>query len=106
MHLQEIQRKVEAQKQLESEFIPVGGSVITCQMHVQDPANPQKTKQVRLPYQALQWLITTLEKQGMNQDTIEGMNEGNLSSLVNSYMEQQAAPQPPQFTPPGDPGFY
>lgn len=82
IHQQEIARKQQALKDAQNEYIPVGGAMITCQMHLPDPKDPDKTKQVRIPYQSLDWLIKMLEKQGMNQEKLDAMNDGAIADIV------------------------
>jgi hypothetical protein len=105
IHEQEIARKQQAIMDAKNEYIPVGGAMITCQMHLPDPKDPTKTKQVRVPYQALDWLIKMLEKQGMNQDKLEAMNEGALSEIAGMVNQNQQAQMGAQGASMGQQGF-
>lgn len=83
-----------------NEFIPANGALIACDMYVPDPEDPQKAgKRVRVPYQALDWLIKTLEAQGMGLNTLEQMNKGTMADiaqqLTSQSSHQQIAMQPP-----------
>lgn len=100
IHEQEIAKKAQAMKDAQNEYIPVGGSMITCSMHVPDPDNPGSTKQVRVPYQALDWLVKTLEKQGASLEKLEDMNSGAQAELAQMITQ----PQTPEVLPP-DGGF-
>lgn len=82
-----------------NEFIPASGALIACDMYVPDPNDPQKAaKRVRVPYQALDWLVKTLETQGMGQQALEQMNPGTMADIASQLRQQQgprAMNQPP-----------
>lgn len=67
---------VAKQMQLKNDFIPTDGAMIACDMYVKDEfsKNPNATKRVRVPYQALDWLIKALESQGTGLSQLEAMN--------------------------------
>lgn len=88
-HQQQMKDKQQALLDAKNEYIPIGGALITCQMQMRDPENPEKSKQVRVPYQALDWLIQMLEKQGAGLDILEQMDPGS----VNQMYGQQGPPQ-------------
>lgn len=99
-HQQESVRKVEEIRRAQSEFIPTGGALMTVQMHMPDP-DGKGTKQVRLPYQSLQWLIQHLESQGMGLDQLEQMDQGTQAEMAQMFMQglqqgQQQMPVLPQ----------
>lgn len=98
LHEGEVTRKLQERKQAESDFIPTGGALITCSMQV--PDGKGKTRQLRLPYEALMSLVNRLEAQGSSQAAFDQMNDTNLSSLVQQYQAQQAPPQVPQQPQP------
>ncbi len=84
-----------------NEFIPANGALIACDMYVPDPSDPQKAaKRVRVPYQALDWLIKTLESQGMGQQALESMNQGTMADIA-SQIQQQQSPQAMMQPPMG-----
>jgi hypothetical protein len=89
MHESELQRKLEAEKALQKDFIPSGGALITCMMQVKDPSKPGKTQQVRLPYEALFWLINRLEAQGSSLETLQNTNPQVTADLANSMQSQK-----------------
>lgn len=97
LHEQEATKKLEIRKQAESSFIPTGGAMITCSMRV--PDGNGKTRQVRIPYEALMDLIKKLETQGSSQEAFDQMNHTNLESMVQQYQQGQ----PPQPQQPGIP---
>lgn len=99
-HEGEIARKEQAMIDAKNEFVPIGGAMITCSMHLPDPTNPGKTKQVRVPYQALDWLVKNLEKQGMAQERLEDMNAGSMADITQQML---AGRQGAQQLPGGDP---
>lgn len=85
----------ERQQQIQmaqSGFIPSGGALITCQMQM--PNEKGEPKQVRLPYEALTWLIKKMEEQGSSQETLQSMNQGALAEISGLYnQQQQSGPQ-------------
>lgn len=91
-HEQEIQRKELSKQMLEDGMVPTGGALITCMMQVEDPAKPGKTQQLRLPYEALMYLIQKLEAQGQTQATLESMNQGVMAEMI---QQMQASGQLP-----------
>jgi hypothetical protein len=92
VHEEELQKKLDAEKAIQSGFIPSGGALITCMMQVNDTSSPGKTKQVRLPYEALYWLIGRLEAQGSSLDALQSTNQQVPRDLV----QNQASSQPTQ----------
>lgn len=89
----------------EQGFIPTGGYLVSCQFYVTDPSDPtgMKTRQARVPYQALDWLLKQLETQGQGQKQLAGMNDSQLASIANTFngMQNQAGrPGQQQLTPP------
>jgi len=92
-------------EQLKAGFIPSGGYLVPVDFYASDPANPAKTKRVRLPYEAISWLVKRLEKQGMSQQTMDQMNHNMLSDMAAMMaqripQEQQGQPEQPQLQPP------
>lgn len=83
-----------------NEFIPANGALIACDMYVPDQKDPQKAaKRVRVPYQALDWLIKTLEKQGMGLEVLEGLDSGSMTDIAQQFLQQQAPPMQSQMGP-------
>lgn len=88
-----------------NEFIPVGGSMIACDMYVPNPDDPSKAaKRVRIPYMSLDWLVKKLESQNMPLEKLESMNPGEVSDLAalipKSKGTNQMAPMPPSSSSP------
>lgn len=97
----------QAQKLIDAknEFIPVGGAMVAADLYIPNPDDPSKAaKRVRLPYQALDWLIQKLEAQNMPLQKLEHMNSGVVSDLVsmkqNQNGQQEAMPSPSQSPAP------
>jgi hypothetical protein len=104
MHQQfEAQRQMQIQR-AEQGFIPTSGYAVTCQMYVTDPSDPtgQKTRLVRVPYDALAWLIQHLQAQGSGQAELQDMNEGTQAQIAN--IMTQGGPPSPSGMPGGAPG--
>ncbi len=66
----------------EAGFIPTGGYLVTCDFYVADPKDPSKTRRVRLPYEAVQWLIKKLETQGQSLEQLESMQQGAQAQIA------------------------
>lgn len=90
LHEQKIAEEAQAVKAAQAEFIPTGGAMVAADMYVPD-ADPTKTpKRVRVPYQALDWLLKQLEQQGMSMQTMENMNQAQMSEVAQMLLRQGA----------------
>lgn len=106
---EQLQAQIQAQlKAMEADYIPIGGTMVACDVYVNDPANPQKTpRRARIPYQALEWLMQRLEQQGSSLDKLEGMSAGMQSEIQQAGQPQggmpmeQGASQPMGMENPG-----
>lgn len=98
----ETQRQIKLQ-QLQSGYIPTDGYMVVCDLYQPDPADPSKTKRVRLPYNSLQWLINTLEAQGQGLQELETMGDSAKQSIA-GMIGQQRPQGPGGMQPPGAPG--
>lgn len=101
IHEDQQAQKMQAQQAAKDGFIPTGGSLITVQMSLPDPRSSSGAKQVRLPYEAIMYLIKKLEAQGATLDDLERMNDGVVLDMMNR-MGQQQTPQG-QLPPPPPP---
>lgn len=95
IHEEEKGRKVQAEQAAKDGFIPVGGSLITIQMSLPDPKAQGGARQVRLPYDAVMWLIKRIESQGLTMQDLESMNDGAMTEMM-QRMGQQPQIQAPQ----------
>ncbi len=93
-------------KQAQSEFIPSGGYLVACDFYVPDPNNPEKLpKRVRLPSEALAWLIKQLDTQGTDQQTLQTLGQGalaDMSSMLMQKLQQAGLSGQGQGMPPGN----
>lgn len=89
IHEDQVKVKMEAAQAAKDGFIPTGGSLITIQMSVPDPSSQSGSRQVKLPYEAVWWLIQRLEAQGSSLQALESMNQGAIVDI-----QGRAAPQP------------
>lgn len=96
--------EVKRQQQLqmaEQGYIPTGGYLVGCDFYVNNPDDPNKTRRVRVPYEALQWLIQHMESQGSSLQQLESMNQGNQQEMAGMMTRPGASPQPqPGGAPP------
>jgi hypothetical protein len=96
-HEQEVSRKAQQLKAMESDFIPTGGAMIACDMYVPSKDPNSAPKRVRVPYEALNHLIEQLTSQGSSQQALEGIgNQGALADISQMYTQSQgqALPSP------------
>ena len=100
IHEDETGRKIEAAQRAKDGFIPTGGSLITVQMQVADPSSQSGSRQVRLPYETIQWLLKQFEAQGITLDDLEKMNDGVVADMMQRMGNNQ---QPQMMNPPMGP---
>jgi hypothetical protein len=88
-------------KQAQSEFIPTGGYLVACDFYVPNKQDPNKLpKRIRIPSESVQWLITQLDTQGSDQQTLEGLNQTAQSDMADMFMQKlQAAGGMRQVSP-------
>jgi len=81
-HQQEVVRKEQAIIDAKNEYIPVGGAMVAIDMYVPNEDPTKQPKRARVPYQAMEWLMGQLDKQGMSLDKLENMNQGALADMA------------------------
>lgn len=91
-HQQAEAARIEAQQRLEQGFIPTGGPLITCRgLTVPDPKQPDKVREMRLPYQAIDWLAQQLGAQGQSLDRLEEMGQAAAAQMADIVQPQYGA---------------
>jgi hypothetical protein len=85
-HNLQIQQNLQEIQAMQSDAIPTGGYMVTLDVYVPDPFDPTKSRRARLPYEAVNWLIQQLERQGKTLEQLEAMNQGNLAQIARGYM--------------------
>lgn len=89
MYMQIEAEQAKAEADAKNEFIPVGGAMVACDIYLPNQDDPSKSgKRARIPYQALDWLISRLESQGATLDKLETMNQGNLEDMAQMVLGQ------------------
>lgn len=99
----EAQRQIKLQR-LSQGYIPTDGYMVVCDLYQPDPADPSKTKRVRLPYNSLQWLINNLESQGQGLQELDQMGDAAKAQISDMVGNQGAGGQVPPGNPPGPNG--
>lgn len=75
-------KQAQAVKDAEAGFIPSGGYSVATDFYVaSDPGDPAKTKRLRVPSEALSWLVKMLDQQGSTTEAIKQMPTGNLTAI-------------------------
>lgn len=92
-HEAKVMKEGQALKAAESEFIPTGGAMIAADMYVPAEDPTKAPKRVRVPYQALEWLLKLLEQQGMGMDKMEQMNQAQFAEVAQRLLGGQGVPQ-------------
>jgi len=87
-HLEKQANEAAALKAAQSEFIPTGGAMVAADMYVPDTDPTKAPKRVRIPYQALDWLLKQLQQQGMTQDAMQQMNQAQVAEVAGMLLGQ------------------
>lgn len=91
----EVEKQIAVQR-AQSGYIPTDGYLVGCDFYGPDPANPEKTKRVRVPYTSLQWLLEQMEAQGQSQESLEKMQGGLVTEMANQIANNsQKVNKPP-----------
>jgi len=89
MHQMAFAEKAAKEQAAKDGFIPVSGAMIATDMYVPNPKGPDKpAKRVRIPYQALDWLVKRLEAQGATIEKMENMNKGQMAEVADMLLGQ------------------
>lgn len=86
-HEQAIMQAKQEALQLQAGFIPTGGHLVSCDFYVEKPGDPTKTRRLRIPADALNWLVETLKTQGSTTEMLAPLNSQFAS--INEMPEQQ-----------------
>lgn len=87
-HLDAEKVRQEQLKAANADLIPSGGYLVTLDFYI--PQANGETKRAKLPYEAINWLIDRLEKQGASQDQLDLMNKGAQAQMA--QMGQMGSP--------------
>lgn len=98
-HEQAVALKAQQLQMAESGFIPTTGFQVACDFYVPDPKNPQSSKRVRVPSDALQWVLKKIEDQGTELDSIQGLPPQSMAEIGQMINPAQA----PYNSPNGKP---
>jgi hypothetical protein len=85
-------------------LIPATGFAVPCDIYVKDPSNASKTMRARVPYDALNWLLTRLEEQQVSQAGMMGLQQQTQAQIAENF--SQTPPQQQSVgsgSPPGQP---
>lgn len=90
-HESKLQSQADAIKAAQSEYIPTGGALLACDMYVPADDPSKAPKRVRVPYQALDWLLKNLEQQGMSTKVMEDMNQAQLAEIAGQQSQMMSS---------------
>jgi len=62
-HMAVADEQKQALQRAQAGLIPASGTLVGIDFYVKDPNNPDRTRRARLPYDAVNWLVTKLEEQ-------------------------------------------
>jgi len=85
--------QIQKEQALKDGFIPSNSMLVTCDMYQPDSKDPTKQVRVRLPYDALQWLITRLNSQGATQEMLNQQQGKVVSDLADQIGRNGQASQ-------------
>lgn len=80
---------------LQSGFIPAQGFLVKCDVRVPDPVDPNKTQILKLPVDAISWLVEKLEQQGMTTSMLQAHDMNVQAAMGENVAVADAAPIPP-----------
>lgn len=90
----EQQQKILAAK---NAYIPASGPLVACDMYVENKQDPtKKPERARVPTQALQWLLNTLENQGMSQAQLDMLDAASQARIAEKITNQPYLSSPGQ----------
>jgi hypothetical protein len=82
-------QNLEEIRRAEAGYIPTDGYMVTVDLYVSEPGNPNKVKRARIPYSSVVWLIKAIEKQGLSQDALEGLDQSTQASVASQLNRGQ-----------------
>ena len=100
VHLQKQAQEQQALKAAQSELIPTGGAMVAADMYVPTEDPSKAPKRVRLPYEAVDWLVNMLQRQGKTQEKMETMNQAQLAQIAQMIGQGGGQLNGPQSLPP------
>jgi hypothetical protein len=91
-HEQFFAQQQQAVQAAQAGYIPSGGSLVGVDLHKDVPGKPGLTRRVKLPGEAINWLISKLESQGSSVDQMSQIDPASIQAMINSGQ----LGQPPQ----------
>lgn len=89
-HEQIMQQQVQDAAAASAGFIPSGGYGVKLDFYVD--TGDGKTKRATLPYESVQWLMDTLNKQGSTQEMLDKMPQSSVASMGEAMGQAQGGP--------------
>lgn len=87
---------------MKNEYIPTDGPMIAADMYIQGTDPTKEAKRVRIPQNAVDWLLKKLQAQGQDQQTLESMSTANMAQLAGLLNNRRPGPTQ-QGQPAGPP---
>jgi hypothetical protein len=94
-HSQQISEQARQKLAMESDMIPAQGSLVRCDVYVNDPNHPGKSMRLEMPVDALQWLSQRLSDQGSVIQQLESLPKEDGLRIGQMATQPQGA-MPPQ----------
>lgn len=91
-HREAVAKEMQEIQAAQAGFIPSGGYSVATDFYVADPTpeNPTKTKRLRLPSEAIDWVVKKLDQQGTSMEAIMQMPQGEAAAIA---QQMGGAPQ-------------
>jgi hypothetical protein len=73
---------------LKSEYIPVEGNLVSCDLYAPSPDPSKLPKRLRIPESALKWLIEKVQAQSGSLESLNSMNPAQAAGMADMMQQQ------------------
>lgn len=97
LHEQIKVEQIQQQRALEADFIPTGGALLNTDFYITDGTTTRgepKTRRLKLPSEAINWLYERLQQQGLQSEVLDGINPQAGADIVSQLLQVEQAQQP------------
>lgn len=97
-HMRILDEQKQAMQRAQAGMIPASGTLVGVDFYVKDPKNPDRTRRARLPYDAVNWLVSKLEEQSGFMSQVAEMPETAVADY-SAGVEMAAGPSGEMIDP-------